>query len=259
VVMLILLAQAEADLGIFDAILKNADKLTIEVVIMFIVFLIIRYQGRYMGDQSKENLEQIKLMQTAFVGFQDNIKTIGLVGDRLEKRFDNTEAKLGKVADDVYAVLTKPGGVLFTLAEQNQKLIDAVDGFVKTQMNRPLGVIGIRPDGTIVSINQPAVTMLGVTPERIVGSNVSAWADNLLSDDGITPIPSDQAPAVVALKNRKASTRVVGFWHRADQRRVWLLVRAEPAFDASGTLSRVVTLIQDVGLLVDVKKINEIE
>jgi PAS domain-containing protein len=238
--MFVLAQVVPEELGFLDNLLKNADKITVELVVLVAVILLLRLVGRFMGDQSKESVAHMQLTATAFQGFQN-----------LEQRWNKTDQLIQGMAANVYDTLTKPGGMLFTLSEQNRELLEAVKEFTKTSMGSPMGILGVRADGTIVSANAQAIELLGITPSKIVGTHVESWGDDVLSEDGATLIPPSEFPATIALRDKIVSTRILGIWNRYRKERVWLLIRAEPTFDTNGKIGRVVIIMQDVGLLLN--------
>lgn len=238
---MVLLSQAptEESLDFVSKLLSNADKITVEVIILVVVLFVLRFVGRSTADQSKETVELIKWAGSAQTIAQENTKALG-----------ELRVSVQQVTEDVIENLTKSGGMLSTVLLEQRQLISAVQNYAKIQMNLPLGLMGVRGDGTIVSINEHAVELLGIPPEKIVGSNIKDWKhDDVLSEDGVTHIPEKQFPIYIALTEKRTATRIAGFINPTYKKRVWLLVKAEPSFDANGTLSRVMIVYQDVGML----------
>jgi PAS domain S-box-containing protein len=94
--------------------------------------------------------------------------------------------------------------------------------------------------GRITYFNEAAAALWGRQPELHHDQWRGAW--RLYRPDG-TPMPYDQFPAALALKERRAIEGEDVITERADGSRVSHAVSAKPLFDASGNLSGAVTML----------------
>jgi PAS domain S-box-containing protein len=107
----------------------------------------------------------------------------------------------------------------------------------------PTAIYTTDAKGKITFYNQAAVDLAGRTPE--LGSDEWCVTWKLCRADG-TPLPHDQCPMAVALKERR---RVVGtetIAERPDGSRSWFIPYPTPLFDRAGRLTGAVNMLIDV-------------
>jgi PAS domain S-box-containing protein len=97
--------------------------------------------------------------------------------------------------------------------------------------------------GKITFYNQAAVELAGRTPE--LGSDEWCVTWRLYQADG-TPLPHDQCPMAVALKEKRRVTGSETIAERPDGSRAWFIPFPTPLFDSSGQLTGAVNMLIDV-------------
>ena len=97
--------------------------------------------------------------------------------------------------------------------------------------------------GKITFYNQAAVELAGRTPE--LGSDEWCVTWRLYQSDG-TPLPHDQCPMAVALKEKRRVTGSETIAERPDGSRAWFIPFPTPLFDSSGQLTGAVNMLIDI-------------
>jgi PAS domain S-box-containing protein len=115
----------------------------------------------------------------------------------------------------------------------------------------PNAVYTTDADGCITFYNQAAVEMSGRRPELGTDKWCVTW--KLFRPDG-TPLPHDECPMAVALKEQRPVRNVEAIAERPDGTRVPFIPYPTPLFDESGTLTGAVNMLVDIS---DRKKADE--
>jgi diguanylate cyclase (GGDEF)-like protein/PAS domain S-box-containing protein len=111
--------------------------------------------------------------------------------------------------------------------------------------NLQVGVIIQSAHAEIISNNQLALDLLGLTEEQLLGKTSFDPDWNVVHEDG-TPFPGYTHPVPHAIATRKSVNNVVMGVHRPlSGDRVWLLVSAVPQLDAEGSVELVVCTFVD--------------
>ncbi|NKJ34892.1 MULTISPECIES: PAS domain S-box protein [Rhizobium] len=97
--------------------------------------------------------------------------------------------------------------------------------------------------GRITFYNKAAAVMWGVSPELGASEFFGSW--KLYRPDG-TPLPHDECPMAIALKERRAVRGLEAVAERPDGTRVAFLALPTPIFDAAGNLSGAVNMLVDL-------------
>jgi PAS domain S-box-containing protein len=97
--------------------------------------------------------------------------------------------------------------------------------------------------GLITFYNDAAAALWGVRPELGKAEFCGSW--KLYWPDG-TPMPHDQCPMALALREKRAIRGMEAVAERPDGSRVWFLAYPTPLFDASGALTGTVNTLVDV-------------
>ena len=106
------------------------------------------------------------------------------------------------------------------------------------------GLLVVGPSGRIASANVRASQVLGIEPERLVGSRIGeGW--HLLTADGAELDPRD-GPAQTALGTGEPRRDVELSVLRPDGNRVWLRINSEPLRDRDGTVVASVSTFSDI-------------
>jgi PAS domain S-box-containing protein len=101
------------------------------------------------------------------------------------------------------------------------------------------------PDGTLLLANRRASTLLGLTLEQMQGKAPTDPDWRFVDQHGV-PMPANEYPVARVIGARQAiSGQVLGI-DRPRDGRVWVLVEANPEFDAEGAMRQVVVSFVDI-------------
>ncbi len=98
-------------------------------------------------------------------------------------------------------------------------------------------------DGRIIFSNEAAHTLWGRRPEFGKSKFCGSW--KRYAPDG-TPLPHDQIPMALALKEKRPIRGMEGIAERPDGTRVHFITHPTPLFDASGNLIGAVNMLVDI-------------
>jgi PAS domain S-box-containing protein len=107
----------------------------------------------------------------------------------------------------------------------------------------PAAIYTTDADGKITYFNEAAATFWGHRPE--IGHDAWCGSWKLFWPDG-TPLPHDQCPMAIALKERRAVRGVEAIAERPDGTRVPFMPYPTPMFDSDGTLIGAVNMLVDI-------------
>lgn len=112
--------------------------------------------------------------------------------------------------------------------------------------NINIGLIIQKQNSEITLCNQPALDMLGLTEDQLLGKTSFDPDWNVIHSDG-SPFPGHEHPVPTAIATQKPVRDVVmGVYRPKTHDRVWLLVNAEPQFDISGNFDHVICTFSDI-------------
>lgn len=112
--------------------------------------------------------------------------------------------------------------------------------------NINIGLIIQKQNSEITLCNQPALEMLGLTEDQLLGKTSFDPDWNVIHSDG-SPFPGQEHPVPMAIATQKPVRDVVmGVYRPRTHDRVWLLVNAEPQFDLSGNFDHVICTFSDI-------------
>lgn len=95
------------------------------------------------------------------------------------------------------------------------------------------GILLQQVDGQIIACNTAAEQILGLTQDQILGTTATDPIWWTIHEDG-SPFLAQDYPMVVALRTGQPQSHVVMGIYRPDGHLRWLLVNAQPIFDADG-------------------------
>ena len=98
-------------------------------------------------------------------------------------------------------------------------------------------------NGRIIFSNEAAVTLWGCRPELGKSKFCGSW--KRYAPDG-TPLPHDQIPMALALKEKRPIRGMEAIAERPDGTRVHFITHPTPLFDASGNLIGAVNMLVDI-------------
>src|SRR5688500_16954960 len=98
-------------------------------------------------------------------------------------------------------------------------------------------------DGRLTHFNRACVEFSGRTPE--LGNDHWCVTWKLYNADG-TPLPHDQCPMAVSLKERRVIRGVEAIAERPDGSRIWFEPFPSPLFDSDGKLVGGVNMLVDI-------------
>ena len=139
---------------------------------------------------------------------------------------DNIEEAVGSPADDLFG--QSPGG-----DRAVQRILEAL----------PEPIYTTDANGRITFYNSAAVAMWGVRPElgksEFCGSWKLYWPDD-------RPLPHDECPMAIALKEKRANRGLEAVAERPDGTRVPFLAFPTPLFDEAGNVIGAVNMLVDL-------------
>ena len=119
---------------------------------------------------------------------------------------------------------------------QFQELIDGLK----------VGVLVQGPQAEILVSNQTALDLLGLTKDQLLGKSSFDPTWNVIHEDGL-PFPGATHPVPAAISTRQPVRNVVmGVYRPKLDDRAWLLVNAEPRFNADSSLRDVICTFSDI-------------
>ena len=107
-------------------------------------------------------------------------------------------------------------------------------------------------DGRIIFSNEAAHTLWGRRPEFGKSKFCGSW--KRYSPDG-TPLPHDQIPMALALREKRPIRGMEGIVERPDGTRIHFITHPTPLFDASGNLIGAVDMLVDIS---EHKRVEEV-
>jgi len=129
------------------------------------------------------------------------------------------------------------------LAKADEPLIRG-DGFFRALVDAlPAAIYATDAQGRITYFNDAAAALWGCRPELGTSEWCGSW--KLFWPDG-RPLPHDQCPMAVALKERRPVRGVDAIAERPDGSRVPFLPYPTPLYDAAGTLIGAVNMLVDL-------------
>jgi two-component system, chemotaxis family, CheB/CheR fusion protein len=111
----------------------------------------------------------------------------------------------------------------------------------------PLGVVYHASDGSIISANPSAATILGLTLDQILGKTSMDPRWKMIREDG-SPVAGTHHPAMIALRSgHKEGPVVRGVFHPGKNAHIWLSITAMPVFKSGESMpSQVYATFEDI-------------
>jgi PAS domain S-box-containing protein len=116
----------------------------------------------------------------------------------------------------------------------------------------PAAIYTTDAEGRITFYNEAAAAFWGCRPELGKSEFCGSW--KLYRKDG-TPLPHDQCPMAVALKQRRPVRGMEAVAERPDGTRIPFIPYPTPLFDASGTLTGAVNMLVDISELKQAERV----
>lgn len=112
--------------------------------------------------------------------------------------------------------------------------------------NINIGIIIQKENAEITLCNEPALEMLGLTEDQLLGKTSFDPDWNVIHSDG-SLFPGHEHPVPTAIATKKPVRDVVmGVYRPETKDRAWLLVNAEPQFDITGKFDHVICTFTDI-------------
>jgi PAS domain S-box-containing protein len=112
--------------------------------------------------------------------------------------------------------------------------------------NLTLGIVLLNDRSEVLVCNKSSLEMLGISEEELLGLKARDARWNVIHENG-TPFREKDQPVSVAIRTMQPVRDVImGVYRPATNDRVWLLVNAEPVFDANGKLFHVICSYADI-------------
>jgi PAS domain S-box-containing protein len=110
----------------------------------------------------------------------------------------------------------------------------------------PVGILIHASDCRVEFANRAALELLGMAEDEVCGHTLFEAASLTVRDDGL-PFPAEDHPGALALATgRPVQGVVLGFYRRALQDRVWLMVSAHPEPAGSPAPTHVLLTLTDI-------------
>jgi PAS domain S-box-containing protein len=107
------------------------------------------------------------------------------------------------------------------------------------------GVLLVSPQGEILLSNDVACTMLGLSPDQLIGRSIRSPDWDYIHENG-SDFPSERHPAMEAVATRRPAQAVLGVFRSSSQDRFWVLAAAVPDITNDGILRHVVVTLIDI-------------
>ena len=120
---------------------------------------------------------------------------------------------------------------------------NAVDGRLELLEALPVAVYMTDAEGRITFFNEAAATLWGCRPELGKDEFCGSW--KLYWPDG-TPLPHDECPMAIALRQKEAVRGLEAVAERPDGTRIPFIPYPTPLFDSSGALVGAVNMLVDI-------------
>jgi PAS domain S-box-containing protein len=118
--------------------------------------------------------------------------------------------------------------------------------FYKLIANLQVGVVVQGPRTEVLVCNAAALELLGLDEDQFLGKSSYDPDWNIIHEDG-SPFPAEARPMATVLATGKGVRDVImGVYRPRRKDRAWLLVNAEPEFDAEGRVVEVVATLIDL-------------
>lgn len=117
------------------------------------------------------------------------------------------------------------------------------DDFHEVLDDLPAAIYVTDRQGTITYYNRACIELAGRTPQLGVDKWCVTW--KLFSSDG-TPLPHNECPMAIALREQRCVRDVQAIAERPDGRRFSFVPFPTPLFDSEGNLAGAVNLLMDV-------------
>jgi PAS domain S-box-containing protein len=123
---------------------------------------------------------------------------------------------------------------------QDHRTGEAVDGRLQLFEDLPVAIYMTDAEGRITFYNEAAATLWGCRPELGKDEFCGSW--KLYWPDG-TPLPHDECPMAIALRQKAAVQGLEAVAERPDGTRVPFIPYPTPLFDSSGALVGAVNML----------------
>ncbi|MEI6765618.1 MAG: PAS domain S-box protein [Bacteroidota bacterium] len=126
---------------------------------------------------------------------------------------------------------------------------------IETRYNNVLstlndGVIIFAPDSTVISINNQAAKIFGVTEQNMVGKLMADSEWNMFFKDG-RPIPLEESPYAIALMTKEPIVnQVIGVQAPDSSEIKWVEVNVSPVVDEQGTVIEIIAGFNNISEIV---------
>jgi PAS domain S-box-containing protein len=126
---------------------------------------------------------------------------------------------------------------------QDQRTGNATDSRLELLEALPVAVYMTDAEGRITFFNEAAATLWGCRPELGKDEFCGSW--KLYWPDG-TPLPHDECPMAIALRQKEAVRGLEAVAERPDGTRIPFIPYPTPLFDSSGALVGAVNMLVDI-------------
>jgi PAS domain S-box-containing protein len=130
--------------------------------------------------------------------------------------------------------------------EQTEKLKQREEEFKMLVQNLRQGVVVQNAEGKVILTNYAAQQILALPEEKLLGAHSYEKRWDVIHEDG-SSVPPEEHPAVRVFKSKQpVRDEVLGILKHETGERVWVMVNADPSFDAHGNISNVLITFTDI-------------
>ncbi|MBC7404860.1 MAG: PAS domain S-box protein [Cytophaga sp.] len=148
--------------------------------------------------------------------------------------------------DEIGALVGGFNHLLEVLASREASLKYSEERFRFLIADLRIGVLIQTNTSSIVLSNQRALQLLGLSEDQLLGKSSFDPDWNVIHEDG-SYFPGKDHPVPQVIASRHAVLNVVmGVFRPASNDRIWLLVNADPEFNADGSVRQVVCTFDDI-------------
>ncbi len=147
--------------------------------------------------------------------------------------------------EKVIEIIAKQLGLMIGRKRVEEKLKESEKRFRTVVQNIDAGVIIYSPEGSIVSCNERASELLGLSIEQLKGKVDIDPKWKFVNEDG-SPLPQENHPVEQILRERKPiKDKLIGILRATDKNIGWVLVNGTLTLNTAGEISEVIISFTD--------------
>ena len=191
-----------------------------------------------LSDTFKESIASEGIGAVAFIPIQEDDQLIGML-----MAYYDTPHQFSDPEVDVALTLARQLGFSITRKKAQRKLQESEQHLQELLAAIPAAIYTTDAHGKVTYFNQAAVELAGRTP--VLGSDEWCVTWKLYNPDG-TPLPNDQCPMAIALKEGRTIRNAEAVAERPDGTRIPFIPFPTPLRDASGKVVGAINMLVDI-------------